>query len=108
MLKKHSEAYEETKKQQELEERRKFPIEMRLKEHIVGQESAITTVASAIRQRYKWLSSTNSSFWERKKISPTIIFYYLEIFLLTNLFQVINNTMVLFKLWLIIQTKIVN
>ena len=52
MLKKHSEAYEETKKQQEVEERRKFPIEMRLKEHIVGQESAITTVASAIRQRY--------------------------------------------------------
>jgi len=51
MLKKHSEAYEETKKQQELEERRKFPIEMRLKEHIVGQESAITTVASAIRRK---------------------------------------------------------
>ena len=28
------------------EERRKFPLEQRIKEHIIGQESAITTVAS--------------------------------------------------------------
>ena len=51
MLKEYSKAYEETKKQQELDERRKFPLEMRLKEHIVGQESAINTVASAIRRK---------------------------------------------------------
>ena len=28
------------------EERRKFPLEQRIKEHIIGQEGAITTVAS--------------------------------------------------------------
>jgi ATP-dependent Clp protease ATP-binding subunit ClpB len=33
-----------------MEERRKFPLEQRLKEYIVGQEGAITTVASAIRR----------------------------------------------------------
>ena len=43
MIKKYSENYEATKKQQEVEERRRFPLEMRLKEHIVGQESAIST-----------------------------------------------------------------
>jgi len=50
-IKKYSETYEATKKQQEVEERRRFPLEMRLKEHIVGQESAISTVASAIRRK---------------------------------------------------------
>ena len=49
LLKNYSDDYTEIKKQQEMEQRRKFPLEMRLKEHIVGQESAITTVASAIR-----------------------------------------------------------
>ncbi len=34
-----------------MEERRRFPLEMRLKENIVGQEGAITTVASAIRRK---------------------------------------------------------
>lgn len=33
------------------EERRKFPLEQRLKEHIIGQEGAINTVASAIRRK---------------------------------------------------------
>lgn len=51
MLKKYSQVYQDLKKQQEMEERRKYPLEMRLKENIVGQESAITTVASAIRRK---------------------------------------------------------
>ncbi|KAF4085709.1 hypothetical protein AMELA_G00098080 [Ameiurus melas] len=41
----------EEQKQGELEERRRFPLERRLKEHIIGQEGAITTVASAIRRK---------------------------------------------------------
>jgi ATP-dependent Clp protease ATP-binding subunit ClpB len=51
LLEKHSKTYEEKQQQQEMEERRRFPLEMRLKENIVGQESAITTVASAIRRK---------------------------------------------------------
>jgi len=31
----------------EAEERLRFPLEQRLKQHIVGQEGAITTVASS-------------------------------------------------------------
>ncbi|KAM5180995.1 mitochondrial disaggregase isoform 2-T2 [Mantella aurantiaca] len=38
-------------KRRALEERRRFPLEQRLKEHIVGQEGAITTVAAAIRRK---------------------------------------------------------
>ena len=49
-LKNYAERFEETKTQREMEERRKFPLEQRLKEFIVGQEGAITTVASAIRR----------------------------------------------------------
>ncbi|KAL8191376.1 UNVERIFIED_CONTAM: hypothetical protein K2H54_073245 [Gekko kuhli] len=30
----------------ELEERRRFPLEQRLREHIIGQESAIATVGA--------------------------------------------------------------
>lgn len=39
--------FEEIKKQKELEERRRFPLEERLKQHIVGQEGAITIVAAS-------------------------------------------------------------
>jgi cobalamin-dependent methionine synthase I len=49
-LKIYAEKYEETKARKEMEERRKFPLEQRLKQYIVGQEGAITTVASAIRR----------------------------------------------------------
>uniref|UniRef100_A0A3P9Q377 ClpB family mitochondrial disaggregase n=1 Tax=Poecilia reticulata TaxID=8081 RepID=A0A3P9Q377_POERE len=35
----------------EAEERRRFPLERRLKEYIIGQEGAINTVASAIRRK---------------------------------------------------------
>ncbi|WAR00347.1 CLPB-like protein [Mya arenaria] len=33
------------------EERRRFPLEQRLREHIIGQEGAINTVAAAIRRK---------------------------------------------------------
>lgn len=35
----------------EAEQRRRFPLEKRIKEVIVGQEGAITTVASTIRRK---------------------------------------------------------
>lgn len=38
---------QELEKQKELEERRRFPLEERLKKFIVGQEGAITTVAAS-------------------------------------------------------------
>ena len=51
ILKKFAEVYKEKRQRQEAEERRKFPLEKRIKEYIVGQEGAITTVASAIRRK---------------------------------------------------------
>ena len=42
---------EARKLQHRLEERRRFPIEDCLHEHIIGQDGAITTVASAIRRK---------------------------------------------------------
>ena len=42
----HCFQFEDEKKRKEAEERRKFPLEQRIKEHIIGQEGAITTVAS--------------------------------------------------------------
>uniref|UniRef100_A0A8C7YQI3 ClpB family mitochondrial disaggregase n=1 Tax=Oryzias sinensis TaxID=183150 RepID=A0A8C7YQI3_9TELE len=41
----------ELQARREAAERRKFPLERRLKEHIIGQEGAINTVASAIRRK---------------------------------------------------------
>ncbi|XP_061924188.1 mitochondrial disaggregase [Entelurus aequoreus] len=43
--------FQEAKAKREAEERRRFPLERRLKEHIIGQEGAINTVASAIRRK---------------------------------------------------------
>ena len=40
--------YAEQKALKEAEERRKFPLEQRLKQHLVGQEGAITAVASGL------------------------------------------------------------
>ncbi|KAF4085707.1 hypothetical protein AMELA_G00098050 [Ameiurus melas] len=51
LLKERERKFMEEQKQRELEERRRFPLERRLKEHIIGQEGAITTVASAIRRK---------------------------------------------------------
>ncbi|XP_049763291.1 caseinolytic peptidase B protein homolog [Schistocerca cancellata] len=51
VLETHAAKWEEIQRKKEAEERRKFPLEQRLKEHIVGQEGAITTTASAIRRK---------------------------------------------------------
>jgi ATP-dependent Clp protease ATP-binding subunit ClpB len=50
-LQEQTSKFEEIKKQKELEERRRFPLEERLKKHIVGQEGAITIVAATIRRK---------------------------------------------------------
>ncbi|KAK3531880.1 hypothetical protein QTP70_033968 [Hemibagrus guttatus] len=46
LLNEHEGKFMEQQKQREAEERRRFPLECRLKEHIIGQEGAIATVAS--------------------------------------------------------------
>ncbi|KAK3561244.1 hypothetical protein QTP86_030592 [Hemibagrus guttatus] len=51
LLNEHEGKFMEQQKQREAEERRRFPLECRLKEHIIGQEGAIATVASAIRRK---------------------------------------------------------
>uniref|UniRef100_A0A3P9Q3C5 ClpB family mitochondrial disaggregase n=1 Tax=Poecilia reticulata TaxID=8081 RepID=A0A3P9Q3C5_POERE len=43
--------FKELQARREAEERRRFPLERRLKEYIIGQEGAINTVASAIRRK---------------------------------------------------------
>ncbi|ETE59906.1 Caseinolytic peptidase B protein-like protein, partial [Ophiophagus hannah] len=43
--------FQEEKRRREIEERRRFPLEQRLREHIIGQESAIATVGAAIRRK---------------------------------------------------------
>ena len=40
--------YVKEKERREIEERRRYPLEMRLKENIVGQEGAILTVAASM------------------------------------------------------------
>ena len=51
LIRKYAEKYEQSKRRHEVEERKRFPLEKRLKEFIVGQEGPITTVASAIRRK---------------------------------------------------------
>ncbi|XP_061073512.1 mitochondrial disaggregase isoform X2 [Conger conger] len=43
--------FQEAQRKREAEERRRFPLERRLREYIIGQEGAINTVASAIRRK---------------------------------------------------------
>ncbi|XP_066555321.1 mitochondrial disaggregase [Amia ocellicauda] len=43
--------FQEVQRRHEAEERRRFPLERRLREHIIGQEGAISTVAAAIRRK---------------------------------------------------------
>nr|XP_041576379.1 caseinolytic peptidase B protein homolog isoform X2 [Taeniopygia guttata] len=43
--------FQEELRRREVEERRRFPLEQRLKEHIIGQENAIATVGAAIRRK---------------------------------------------------------
>ncbi|KAK3754788.1 hypothetical protein QZH41_012786 [Actinostola sp. cb2023] len=51
VIQEHSVKFEEEKKKKEAEERRRYPLEKRIKEHIVGQQGAILTVAGAIRRK---------------------------------------------------------
>ncbi|XP_019359927.1 PREDICTED: caseinolytic peptidase B protein homolog isoform X2 [Gavialis gangeticus] len=51
LLKASETKFQEEQRKRELEERRRFPLEQRLKEHIIGQESAIVTVGAAIRRK---------------------------------------------------------
>ncbi|XP_056417035.1 caseinolytic peptidase B protein homolog [Hyla sarda] len=51
MLKEWESKFQVEQRRRELEERRRFPLEQRLREHIVGQESAIATVGAAIRRK---------------------------------------------------------
>ncbi|XP_016836232.1 caseinolytic peptidase B protein homolog isoform X3 [Cricetulus griseus] len=46
LLKTSETKYMEKQRKREAEERRRFPLEQRLKEHIIGQESAIATVGA--------------------------------------------------------------
>ncbi|KAM9020769.1 mitochondrial disaggregase [Ara ararauna] len=51
LLKAAETKFQEEQRRREAEERRRFPLEQRLKEHIIGQESAIATVGAAIRRK---------------------------------------------------------
>ncbi|MGH0159170.1 UNVERIFIED_CONTAM: hypothetical protein FKN15_066409 [Acipenser sinensis] len=49
--------FQEVQRRREAEERRRFPLERRLREHIIGQEGAINTVAAVI------ITTTTSLHW---------------------------------------------
>ncbi|KAL3057220.1 hypothetical protein OYC64_007656 [Pagothenia borchgrevinki] len=51
VLTEFEEKFQEVQARREAAERRRFPLERRLKEYIIGQEGAINTVASAIRRK---------------------------------------------------------
>ncbi|XP_015178663.1 PREDICTED: caseinolytic peptidase B protein homolog isoform X2 [Polistes dominula] len=51
MLTEYASMFDEISKEKEAEERRRFPLEQRLKQHIVGQEGPISIVASTIRRK---------------------------------------------------------
>ncbi|KAF6199244.1 hypothetical protein GE061_007269 [Apolygus lucorum] len=51
LLENEAEKFQLAEKEREAEERRKFPLEQRLKMYIIGQEAAISTVAAAIRRK---------------------------------------------------------
>ncbi|CAK9297050.1 unnamed protein product [Gordionus sp. m RMFG-2023] len=51
LLKDYMNKFEILKAEREAEERRKFPLEQRIKQNIIGQEMAISIVAGAIRRK---------------------------------------------------------
>ena len=58
--------YMREKERREIEERRRYPLEMRLKENIIGQEGAILTVAAGMifyATKSVW-KTTVWQFWE--------------------------------------------
>ena len=54
LLESYATKYENRMKEREAEEKRKFPLEKRLKEKIIGQETAIAAVAAGNLQRYSY------------------------------------------------------
>ncbi|XP_059151517.1 mitochondrial disaggregase-like [Physella acuta] len=51
LIETYTKKFVEKKAAEEAEERRRFPLEKRLQEHIIGQEAAINTVAAAVRRK---------------------------------------------------------
>lgn len=51
VLEKYALKYAELQREKEAEERRKYPLEQRLKDRIVGQEGAINIIAAAIKRK---------------------------------------------------------
>lgn len=51
LIETYTKTFVEKKRALEAEERRRFPLELRLKERIIGQEAAINTVAAAVRRK---------------------------------------------------------
>ncbi|XP_033116318.1 caseinolytic peptidase B protein homolog, partial [Anneissia japonica] len=51
LIESYAKKYKAVEEQRALEERRRYPLEQRLKENIIGQEGAITTVAATIRRK---------------------------------------------------------
>lgn len=51
LLQEYADRHEQMRKQREAEERRRFPLEQRVKQVIVGQEGAIALVAATIRRK---------------------------------------------------------
>uniref|UniRef100_A0A0A9YHE7 Uncharacterized protein n=1 Tax=Lygus hesperus TaxID=30085 RepID=A0A0A9YHE7_LYGHE len=51
LLENEAEKFQLAEQEREAEERRRFPLEQRLKQYIIGQEAAISTVAAAIRRK---------------------------------------------------------
>ena len=54
---------EKEKERREIEERQHYPLEMRLKENIVGQEEAILTVAASM-MFYRTKLVLEGQFWQ--------------------------------------------
>lgn len=56
LMQQHMALYSTKQNQREVEERRRFPIEQRIRKRIIGQEGAIATVCGAIRRKENgWL-----------------------------------------------------
>ncbi|XP_065845645.1 mitochondrial disaggregase-like [Oscarella lobularis] len=51
LLESAADQYESMKKKRELEERKRFPLEARIRQRLVGQEGAITTVGATVRRK---------------------------------------------------------
>lgn len=51
LLQTYSEKYAELQKEKEIEERRRYPLEQRLRDRIVGQEGAINIISGAIKRK---------------------------------------------------------